>query len=262
MTGEITADVPIQPRRPGVAQLLGLTVCAAMLTSDGWLIGWGTARMIAKGGCGEGQERACESSDFWIGLSIPLGVILGMVLLLGTAFVLAADGSASASTDLPIGAGTLLGLLCLLAGVALGADTTSSWLLGPAAAVALVALWSMPVEARRRRGILAEERERAERAERLDRYGVTVRATVVDFHGTGAVVNDCPELVVTVCYTTADGREFTQSVTETFPAFDVPRRGDRLALRYDPQCPERPEVLPRTATSGSAPDSAPGGVPG
>ncbi|MFJ9951293.1 DUF3592 domain-containing protein [Kitasatospora sp. NPDC091207] len=258
MTRETTADAPAELRRPGVARLLVLLLCAALLTSDGWLIGRGAARMIAIGGCGDGQERACESADLWAGLSVPLGVILGTVLLVGTAFALAADGSTSASSDLPIGAGTLLGLLCLLVGVALGADTTSGWLLGPAALVAVGAISSAPVEARRRRGILAEERQRAERAERLDRHGVTVQGTVVDLRGTGVVLNDCPELVVTVRYSTADGVERTEAFTKTFPVYDVPRRGDRLALRYDPRSPERPEPLPRTATPDGAADSVPG----
>lgn len=249
-----TEDDRPAPRRPTVARLSGLLLCAALLGSDGWLVGRGAARMIAVGSCGDGFERACESADLWVGLSVPLGVILGMVLLVGTAFVLAADGSASASSDLPIGAGTLLGLLCLLGGIALGADSASGWLLGPAVLVALLAAWSARAEARRRRRILAGERARAERAERLDRYGVTVPGTVLDLRGTGVVLDDCPELVVTVRYVTADGPEHTESLTETFPVHGLPRRGDRLALRYDPRHPDRPELCPRA----TAPDGTPG----
>ncbi|MGV9263293.1 hypothetical protein ACWDRR_01355 [Kitasatospora sp. NPDC003701] len=253
MTRETTQDARPEPRRPGVARLLGLLLCSVLLTADGWLVGRGAARLSAVGGCGDGEQRACESADLWAGLSVPLGTILGMVLLVGTAFVLAADGSSSASSDLPIGAGTLLGVVCLLVGIALGADSTSGWLLGPAALVAVIAAWSAPAEARRRRRILAGERERAERAHRLERYGVTVVGTVLDLRGTGVVLNDCPELVVTVRYTTAGGPEYTESFTETFPVYDVPRRGELLALRYDPQDPRRPEPAPRAAASDTTP---------
>ncbi|MFF2040972.1 DUF3592 domain-containing protein [Kitasatospora sp. NPDC058170] len=225
-----------------MGRLLMLLVCAALLAADGWATGRGYAALGRAGDCGDTGQRVCGSIDLWHGLAASGGTIVGMVLLIGTAFVLAADGTASASSDLPIGAGTLAGVLCLLLGVARGADTTSGWLLGPAAVVALLALWSARAEARRRRRILAEERRRAERELRLERHGVSVPATVLDIRGTGVHLNDCPELVVTLRYTTDDGQEYTESVTETFPAYDAPRRGDVLTVRYDPDLPDLPQL--------------------
>ncbi|MFG3053472.1 DUF3592 domain-containing protein [Kitasatospora sp. NPDC048239] len=243
---ESAADARLRPQRPTAGRMLALFVCAVLLAADGWATGRGYAALGRAGDCGNTGQRVCGSIDLWHGLAAVGGVILGLVLLTGTAIVLAADGSASASSDLPVGAGTLAGVLCLLLGAARGADTTSRWLLGPAAAVALLALWSARAEARRRRRILAAERRRAERELRLERHGVSVPATVLDLRGTGVHLNDRPELVVTLRYTTADGQEHTESVTETFPAYDAPRRGDVLTVRYDPRDPHLPQLAAGT----------------
>jgi hypothetical protein len=225
-------------------RLLGLALCALLQSAAGWAVGWGLAGLIASGDCGAGYERSCTTSNLVVGAAVPLGLIAAVLLLTGTAFVTAGNSPGPHST-LPIVAGILTGIVLSLLGAAFGAASTSGWLLGPAALFALGALGSARLEERGRRRALAVQAEQAALAERMREHGVTVRATVVDIAGTDMTYDDRLELVVTVRYTTADGQECTTALTGTFPRYDLPRRGDEIAVRYDPLEPRVPHPAPR-----------------
>ncbi|MFC8450449.1 DUF3592 domain-containing protein [Kitasatospora sp. NPDC057223] len=242
------------PARPGPGEprvtplrLLGLALCALLQSAAGWAVGWGLVGVIASGNCGSGYDRSCTASNLVVGAAVPLGLIAAVLLLTGTAFVTAGN-SPGPHSSLPIGAGILTGIVLSLLGAALGARSTSVWLLGPAVLCALGALCSARLEERGRRRSLAAQAEQAVRAERLREHGVTVRATVVDVDGTDMRLDDRLELVVTVRYTTADGEECTTALTGTFPLYDLPRRGDDIVVRYDPLEPRVPHPALRDAS--------------
>ncbi len=227
------------PRRLTPLRVLGLCLYAGLLTANGWLDGWALALDGSAGSCGNAGQRPCGASDIWTFLALPGCCVLTLVVLIGT-FTVTAGDSTEAERQLPVGAGLLVGLACLLLGVSWHDRSTSPWIFGPAAVIALLALLVARREERTRARTMVRERQSAERARRLDRHGLTVLATVLDLRGTGDDSYDRPALVLTVRYSTADGQEFTEPVTRSFPAYDAPRRGDRVHIRYDPELPGLP----------------------
>lgn len=236
---------PTVPRRPTPLRALGLSLYAGLLTADGWLVSWALAVDSSAGGCGNADQRPCAASVIWTFLALAGCCVLTLFLLAGTVLVTAGD-STRVEGQLPIGAGMLVGLLCLLLGFALRDRSAGPWILGPAVAIALTAPWVARREERTRARTMVREQRSAERARRLDQHGLTALATVLDLRGTGDDSYDRPELVLTVRYRTADGKEFTESVTHSFPAYDAPRRGDHIHVRYDPEQPQLPEFHNRS----------------
>ncbi|WP_344441760.1 DUF3592 domain-containing protein, partial [Kitasatospora nipponensis] len=106
---------------------------------------------------------------------------------------------------------------------------------------------------RRLRRDRAEARVRAEREERLSAHGVSAGGTVTELTGTGASVNDWPELRLTVRFEAADGAVWDTTHTDWFPVYRLPRVGDAVTVRYDPADPRLTAVeLPEQGAAQGA----------
>ncbi|MFE7189814.1 DUF3592 domain-containing protein [Kitasatospora sp. NPDC057541] len=245
-----------QPTVPGPrlssGRIVGLVVVSAFTATAGWLTATGFVRAFATHACG--PEQGCGA----LGTTLYLagGILLWLLCLVATATTAHGDAPTtepSATSD----RGVLLACLALgLLGAALANGSFHPWLLVPVLPLALLTAVLDRWGARRWRAFQRDSRIRAEREDRLERHGVTVPGRITDLGHTGSTYNDCPELRITVAFTTVDGEQHTATVIEAFPAYDAPRRGDAAEVRYDPADPGNARA---SLVTGPAPDAGPAG---
>lgn len=74
-----------------------------------------------------------------------------------------------------------------------------------------------------------------QRKARLERAGVDAHAQIIAIKDTGASVNDNPRVRITVRVSPPDGSEpFELSAKRLVPRVAIPRVGDTVSVRYDP----------------------------
>ncbi|WP_380284576.1 DUF3592 domain-containing protein [Kitasatospora purpeofusca] len=215
-------------------RIIGLVVISAFTATAGRLTATGFVRAYGTDACG--VERQCNglgTAGYLAG-----GILLWLLCLVATATTAHGDAPTtepSATSD----RGVLLGCLALgLIGAALANGSFHPWLLVPVLPLALLTAVLDRYGARRWRAFRLETRRSADRQDRLEQYGITVPGRTTALAHTGNTYNDCPELRITVEFTTADGERRTTTVTDAFPAYDAPRRGAPAEVRYDPADPD------------------------
>ncbi|MER5351228.1 DUF3592 domain-containing protein [Kitasatospora sp. NPDC002551] len=229
-------------------RIIGLVIVAGFTAAAGWLTATGFVHAYGTDACG--PEQRCNG--FGTAGYLAGGILLWLLSLVSAATTAHGDAPTtepSATSD----RGVLLGCVALgLLGAALANGSFHPWPLVPVLPLALLTAVLDRHGARRWRAFRLEARRRADRQGRLEQYGVTVPGRITGLTPTGTTSNDCPELRLTVEFTTIDGARRTTTVTDAFPAFDAPRRGALTEVRYDPADPENVHA---SLTAGAVPDA-------
>ncbi|MFD5915652.1 DUF3592 domain-containing protein [Kitasatospora sp. NPDC058201] len=223
------------PRLLALVLLCGLAVAAGRLGTAGLV------RVPAADPCG--RETGCDAN------AMVLEITCGLVCWLLSMVCAAALANNADEDDRchRMSGGLILPVWLLLTLVgAYGADgAPRPWLLVPIGAFALIALLAgVPAERRVARETAVHRRARA-LARRLADHGVTVAGTVTALAEAATPAPRRVGLRLTVKYRTLDGEERATTQPGAFPAYALPRVGDRVTVRYDPRHPDGAEIAVR-----------------
>ena len=109
--------------------------------------------------------------------------------------------------------------------------------------------------------MLFTRRSKADAAEALMRDGSRAPGEVTAVEDTGITINDNPRVKITVRVDAAGQAPFDVRKTFTASRVDVPRRGDRCTVFYDPNDHSRTAITFDQVPAGAATPAAPGAVP-
>lgn len=109
--------------------------------------------------------------------------------------------------------------------------------------------------------MLFTRRSKADAAESLMRDGSRAPGEVTAVEDTGITINDNPRVKITVRVDAPGQAPFDVRKTFTASRVDVPRRGDRCTVFYDPNDHSRTAITFDQVPAGAAPPAAPGAVP-
>lgn len=216
----------------GFGRTLAAICWGLLCAGGGWLL---STAVVLIGGPDDCEVPPCHGGPI-TAVQLFGGLLAGGLGLVGTA---AATGrrTAGAPRLLPLAPVLLAALAAGLLGAARTEGRTHPWLLAAAATAAVVAVpaavLARPRRARQRRAYLTA----LATARRLEAHGVSTTGTVTAAEALHSTEDHAVELRLTVRYLAADGTEHARRHTGTYPVYDAPRVGSRVAVRYDPQDP-------------------------